>query len=65
VAAFGAIYLSLATPPGPARASYAFAVTMLALAVTALAAAATAWRATHVGAAVRSHVPTEAIAGRG
>jgi predicted MFS family arabinose efflux permease len=46
VAAFGAIYLSLAAPAGAAPATHAFAVTALAMGATALAAAGTAWLTT-------------------
>lgn len=47
VAAFGTLYLGLASHPGPAQATDAFAITTLALAGTALLAGASAYLATH------------------
>lgn len=47
VSRLGSLYLTLATRSGNAQASYAFAVTSLALGVVALLAATTAYLATH------------------
>jgi hypothetical protein len=52
VAAFGTVYLGLAHRAGAVHATYAFAITTLALAGTALIAAASAYLATHAGTAV-------------
>jgi MFS family permease len=47
VAAYGAVYLSLATSTGAARATHAFAITTATLAGAALIAAVTAWLTKH------------------
>jgi MFS family permease len=52
VAAFGTVYLGLEPRAGAVHATYAFAITTLALAGTALIAAASAYLATHADAAV-------------
>lgn len=49
VAGFGSLYLTLATRPGNAHASHAFALTALALGGVALLASTTAYLATHTG----------------
>ncbi|HEX6471804.1 MAG TPA: MFS transporter [Streptosporangiaceae bacterium] len=63
VAAFGAVYLGLAAPPGAGTATPAFAVTALAMAATALVAAAAAWRATHTRVPERLDRPAPVRAG--
>jgi hypothetical protein len=47
VAAFGTLYLGLASPAGAAHPTHAFAITAVAFAALALLAAATAIRAVH------------------
>ena len=57
VAGFGSLYLTLATRPGNADASQAFALTALALGGVALLAAFTAYLATHTGGNVDDPEP--------
>jgi MFS family permease len=59
VAAFGAVYLSLAAPPGAAQTTHAFAVTALALGGTSLVAALAAWLTTHSAVAPDSEVEVQ------